>query len=368
MIRTFRSSCVVALLAALAGSLAAPALAGEPGSTPVSAEDADVLRPIAAPPREPTPQMVRRSVELYNEGTEHARAGRLKAAYRAFRDAYEQDGSAESLANAAVIEAALGRPRSAAEHLAHAISRLPVDRTAERAALQKRLDEVAQQIGTVEITAPPVSRVELDGKWVGTGPFTRVFYVEPGGHDVLVEARGAAVRRPFQIKKGEKRAVMITEAELQASAAARVAAPAKAAAPEAPASTGRSPAPWIFGGAIVALAATGGAGLGVYLRAHDERVKIDEQTRALGGFCGRTPKPGFADDCRARDQEASNETIGTVLTIAGLGGAAALGTGILVAVLADSASTTTTARAPSRAWPRVAIGVGPAGFALQGSF
>ena len=358
-------SCTAAAIVALACAGPARALAGEPGSTPVSAEDADVLRSISDPPREPSPAMVRRSVELYNEGTEHARAGRLKSAYRAFRDAYEQDGSAESLANAAVIEAALGRPRSAAEHLAHAISRLTADRTGERASLEKRLDEVSKQIGTIEIHAPHLSRVELDGKWVGTGPFVRTFYVEPGGHEVLVEARGGEVRRPVLVKKGEKRTVAITDAHLQESAALRAAPPPL---PAPAVTTGPSATPWILGGAIVALAATGGVGLGVYLRAHDERVKIEQQTRALGGYCGRTPPPGFVDDCRARDQEAGHETVGTVLTIAGLGGAAAIGTGMLIALIGESLPPSSAARSQSAPGPRVALQVGPATFTLHGTF
>jgi hypothetical protein len=85
------------------------------------------------------------------------------------------------------------------------------------------------------------------------------------------------------------------------------------------------------------------------------------------------------DDCRARDQEASNETVGMVLAIAGLGGFAAAGVGAVVAVVsggprAAAATPTSGGRVGSRSGPkpsgdvRLSVGIGPTGVMLQGSF
>lgn len=345
-------------------SLSAPALGADPAQS-APPQDVDFNRPVTDPPREPLPSMVRRSVELYNEGAAHAAAGRLREAYLAFRDAYELDGSAESLANAAVLEAKLGLPRRAAEHLARAISRLPKDRPADAEALRKRLDEVARELGTIDVRAPVLANVELDGIWQGTGVIPRTFYVDPGRHSVVVSSGGAELTRDLVLKKGDKEQIVVTEDQLRAAFAAK----AGPQAPPEPAPAARSPLPWILGGAGLALAATGGIGFGVYLRGHDERVKIEAETRNLGGYCTPTPKAGFADDCRARDQEASNETTGMVLAIVGLGGAGALGLGALLAVLADStppAAAASAARPPDR--PRLTVGVGPGSVTLQGSF
>ena len=371
--RTFRALAFGTVACSLLAT--APARAGDPEATTPSVasivEDADLLRAMTDPPREPTPPMIRRSVELYNEGVVHGQAGRLKDAYRAFRDAYEQDGSVESLANAAVIEASLGRPRSAAEHLARAIKRLPPGKTAEAEVLGKRLEQVTREIGAIEIRAPEMSNVELDDHWVGTGAFTRTFYVEPGVHQVVVSARGGSVARLLILKKGDKEVVEATDAQLDASAAAAVRAASSLTAPSLlPVTRASSNTPWILGGTALALAATGGAGLGVYMRGHDERVKIEIQTRAIGGRCGPPPTVGFVDDCHARDQEAFNETVGMVIAIAGLGGLGALGSGVLLVVLTEPTpgAAPVAAAAKTGTFPRVAIGLGPASVVLHGNF
>ncbi len=102
-------------------------------------------------------------------------------------------------------------------------------------------------------------------------------------------------------------------------------------------------------------------GLGVYLRAHGWRTKIDEDVRRLGGFCGKPPTPGFVDDCHARDQEATNETIGTVLGLAGLVGASGLGLGGLL-VWATAPST------PAVKSARVQVVPTLGGVVVQGQF
>ncbi len=308
------------LLSAALGLWPQRSSADEPVSTSMEPEELNFRRETSDPPREPNAQMVARSVELYNEGAAHAKAGRLKDAYFAFRDAYELDGSAESLANAAVIEAKLGRPRTAAEHLDHAIGRLTKGRDADEQALRQRLDEVSQEIATVRVLAIPQTHVEIDGKWVGSGPFQRNSFLEPGSHELYARALGGEIRQHVTIPKGGKVVFAPTEADFaEAQRKRREAAEAVAFAAAQPPPGPPSRFPLIMGSTIAGLAAVGGIGLGVYLRAHDERVKIEQQTLALGGFCGTPPTRGFVDDCRAKDQEATNETIGMVIALSGLG-------------------------------------------------
>lgn len=315
-----------------AGSSSASASAAAASSAVATPRAAGEDRPIADPPGEPTPAGIRRAKEAYNEGTAFVQKGDLEAAFRAFRTSYEQDGGAEALANMAVVEKALGRSRAAAEHLDAAMTKLPAAQAGKIGELKQRLSEICQDITVLQLRITGAgTQVYVDERWLGASPVLRTVYVDPGGHVVLVKlANGRDIRRLVLAKKGATEVITVDDTDVQA--AARLDAPmASAAAPApAPVSEGSSIAPWIAGGIGLAFLGTGAVGLGVYLRAHGWRTKIDADVNRLGGFCGTPPTPGFVDDCHARDQEATNETIGTVLGLAGAVGAGGLALGGLL--------------------------------------
>ena len=175
-------------------------------AAPASPRPADDERPIADPPRLPTPGAVVRARELYNQGTALAQKGDLAAAFRAFRGSYEHDGGADALANMAVIEKALGRPRAAAEHLDAAMAKLSFDQADKWGELKRYLTEICKEITVLDLRISAAeSQVYVDERWLGGGPFTRTVYVDPGDHTVLVRAAGSEVRRHVSAKKGPPR-------------------------------------------------------------------------------------------------------------------------------------------------------------------
>lgn len=318
--------------AAPASSSAAAATATAAASAPKPAPRAEPERRLE-PPREPTPAAVRRAKEFYNLAFAFVQKGDLEGALRAFQASYEQDGGAEALANIAVVEKALGRPRSAAEHLDAALTKLPPSQAGKSDDLKLRLTEMRQEIGTLDlkITASG-SEVYVDEEWLSSAPVSRTVYLDPGEHNVRVQAAGAIVRRRVTARKGVTETIAIGDAEVLA--ARPPAAPVTTAAASAPADDRSVDVrDWIAAGLGVTFLATGAIGVGVYLRAHDERAKIESDIQRVGGYCGPTPALGFKDDCHARDQEAANETVGTVLGLTGGIGVGGLVLGGLMVLL-----------------------------------
>ncbi len=369
--RMGRSSRGRGLLAALnmvaSLCLVAPlARGGAPGATTPDTktddEYVDLDRPLSNPPAQPTPEARATAAQLYNDGMASARKGRPKEALSLFRAAYEQDGSPEALANMAVLEGKLGRPRAAAEHLARMLLNLPAEYASKAEDLRKRLADQAALVGTIRLEIATEGEVFADGKWVGSGPFTTTIYVEPGIHVVRVQARGATVERVFELDKGAVKVakVLRDDVDMEIAKLARIAA--KAAAAEQVAAP-PSKALVVTGASIaVAFAALGAVGAGVAVRAADERAKIDDGVRTFGGACPAS-SPGFADDCRARDQEAGNETIGKVLAGTGFGLAAVAGLGTMLYVTVPGVRGSA---APAAA--TLQILPAPGGLTLRGTF
>jgi len=351
----------------------APAVAPAATASPLILEvlRADDERPVADPPQLPTPAAVLRAKELYNQGTALVQKGDLKAAFRAFRGSYEQDGGTEALANMAVIEKELGRPRAAAEHLDAAMARLPFSQAEKMGELKQHLAEICKEIAVLHLRVTAAeSQVYVDHRWLGGGPLTRTVYLDPGDVTVVVRASGTEVRRRLSATKGASEVMTIGDADVKALAPAAMPSASVPAAPPDDGSHQRNL--WILGGVGAAFLAVGIVGVGVYARAHDERTKIERETAQLGGFCGAPPTPGFVDDCHARDQEAWNETVGAVLGIVGGAGLGGLGMGVLVAALSgpDAPPAPKSARAAGRKGTSARVQVVPVlgGVILQGEF
>src|SRR4051812_20883043 len=86
-----------------------PARAQSPAS-PVT--DAELDRPLVEPPRDVSDMSKQRAKELFNQGLDFAQLGKTREALRAFRKAYEQDATSDSMANLAALEIQLGKTRA----------------------------------------------------------------------------------------------------------------------------------------------------------------------------------------------------------------------------------------------------------------
>lgn len=335
----------------------APSARAQP-SEPVT--DAELDRPLIEPPRDPSEASKKRAKELFNQGLDFAQKGKAREALRAFRKAYEQDATADSMANLAALEMQIGKTRAAAEHLTRAMNRIVITDKAFDDLLD-RLEAAKKLIGTVELSVRVEGAdVQWDADWLGAGPMVRPIFVDPEtDHVLLVRHGGVEARRTVRLKKGEKLALVLDADDFPGAvteAAGGSGTPAKGEAPSSSlSSSGRLPL--LLGGTGIAVAFAGVAagGFGAMVVADGERSKIERGIRAYGGTC--TPKPlvGFGDDCHARDQEAGNQAIG-------------LGLGIGGSVLALAAVGVTLGLAYRTPSASVAVLPGPGGVWIAGKF
>lgn len=336
----------------------APSARAQSSAGPVT--DAELDRPLIEPPRDPSEASKKRAKELFNQGLDFAQKGKAREALRAFRKAYEQHATADSMANLAALEMQIGKTRAAAEHLTRAQNRILITDDAF-SDLRKRLEAAKKLIGTVELAVRVAGAdVQWDAEWIGAGPMVRPIFVDPDtDHVLLVRHGGVEARRAVRLKKGEKLDLVIDADDFPGAAVAAAGdggAPAKGDTP----SSSLSPAarfPILLGGTGIAVAFAGVAagGFGAMVVADGERSKIERGIRAFGGTC--TPKPlvGFEDDCHARDQEAGNQAIG-------------LGLGIGGSVLALAAVGVTLGLAYRTSAASVAVLPGPGGVWIAGKF
>ncbi len=352
--------------AAVTWGMTGAAHAGPPGAATTEAntddDSVDVDRPLSTPPSQPTAEARATAAQLYNDAVASARKGRAKEALSLFRAAYEQDGSPEALANMAVIEAKLGRPRAAAEHLARMLQNLPAEYASKMDDLKKRLAAQVALVGTIRLEIAAEGEVFADGKWVGSGPFTSTVYVNPGHHVVRLQARGVIVERPFDLDKGEIGVATVMRADVDALVAKLLPAASAGPVAEGPAAPPSKAVVATGASLAVAFAGLGALGVGVAVRAAGERAKIEDGVEQFGGACPAS-SPGFTDDCHARDQEAGNETIGKILAGTGFAaaGVAGLGTLLYVTVPALRGSASPTAA-------RLQVLPAPGGVVLRGTF
>jgi hypothetical protein len=284
--------------------------------------DAELDRPLIEPPRDPSDASKKRAKELFNEGLDFAQRGKTREALRAFRKAYEQDATSDSMANLAALEMQLGKTRAAAEHLTRAMIRITITDKAFDDLLE-RLEAAKKLIGTVDLAVKVAGAdVQWDAEWLGAGPMSRPIFVDPDtDHVLLARHGGVEVRRTVRLKKGEKLSLVL-DADDFPGAAGDAAAPSGSPAKDEPSSSTAKASvslPIVLGGTGIAVAFAGVAagGFGAMVAADGERTKIERGIRAFGGTCKPQPLPGFVDDCHARDQEASNQAIGLGIGIGG---------------------------------------------------
>ena len=122
---------------------------------------------------------------LYEEGD-------FEGARIEFERAHELSGNHRILFNIAVVRLDLhdyvGAKRAFEQYLAQGGDALTADRRAE---VQQEIEELAQRVGTLVITANVAgATVVVDGRPVGETPLTEELSVSLGAHEVMVEADG----------------------------------------------------------------------------------------------------------------------------------------------------------------------------------
>jgi hypothetical protein len=120
--------------------------------------------------------------ELYRQGIQAFKDGKLPEAYDLLSRAWHEKQSVDIAANLGVVEAKLEKWTAAAEHLSYALQLYPVggDQDA-RAVLEQRYREARRKVGAVRVSCDGQGAdVSLDGQELGKAPITTEKFVEPG--------------------------------------------------------------------------------------------------------------------------------------------------------------------------------------------
>jgi hypothetical protein len=168
------------------------------------------LAPAAARADDP----VQKVKELHKKGQKAFDGGDYRAAYEAYRAAWELQKSYDIATNLAQSEMETARFRDAADHLTYALANLPVAGKADklRATIQAVLDKARKEIGVITVRVNvPGAAVTLDGRPLGTAPLPEQIFVDPGDHVVAASAPDlVAPEQKVHLEKGGTSLVMLT--------------------------------------------------------------------------------------------------------------------------------------------------------------
>lgn len=126
----------------------------------------------------------KRAADLYKKGNELYDKSKFADAETMYRAAFELRQTFEIAGNLGDVELILNRPKDAAEHLAFALRNFPATgKPPQKEALQKRLKDATDQIGTAKISASVEGAdIFLDGKALGKSPLGHEVYLDQGEH------------------------------------------------------------------------------------------------------------------------------------------------------------------------------------------
>jgi len=273
-----------------------------------------------------SPADAERAAALFQRAKAAVAADNLHDALRGFRDAWELSKTSEVAANLAIVEAAFGHHRDAAEHFGFALSHLSPSTTDEqKQAIVSGLDAAKRYVLTLVIQgAPAGASISIDGVVIGRAPLAGDVYVEPRIHEVGADAAGyQSMSRRIQSSAGSTLVVQLELKPVPASHSPEVAAEPKTVR----SSKGPSPVPLFVGGGI----AVAGAVLGTILW-----VKADQADKdALDRTSALPPDPNacgtgtiYGSECAGIHEAYVAEDRNRNLSIASfaVGGAAAAGT------------------------------------------
>ncbi|HEU4410385.1 MAG TPA: hypothetical protein VFS43_34340 [Polyangiaceae bacterium] len=297
---------------------------------------------------------------LFEEGTRDEQAGRWGEALAKFQRVLKIKETASGRFHAAYCEEKLGRLASAYADYKRA---LELARSTQGPDRKLIVEQSAESIRGLEARVPEVSlrlpkgvegaRVSVDDVEVPAERAAGPLPLDPGPHTLSVSAPG---RKPFGLnvllKERDRPTVVVNLEPLAAPPAPAPAGPAAppaatAAGPaEAPAgSGGASIAPWVVGGASVALA---GVGAGFFLVGRGQADDLDE-CREAGVVC---------------DRDAINQSRTRNYALAGAAGVLSLvGAGVAIAIALSGGDD-----APAAAKAAGGLVVTPQGLGWAGRF
>jgi hypothetical protein len=284
-------------------------------------------------PGDPPSSATERAEALFRKGRELSGAGKIAAAFDAYREAFALEPRYDIAGNLGRTELALGRHRDAAEHLTFALEHLPKDSTQEqRERVLELVREARQHVGAARVSVDVAgAELAVDGRAIGSSPLVQEIFLEPGAHVISARsADGASTEARVVAVAGSTSAV-----DLVLAAAAKP--PAAPASPPVPPPTAPTPAAtagpstlvWVLaGGALV------GLGAGATFTVLSEMAASDAAALAQPGGPSACLDPGLAVPCaELRGALEDRDTFGNA-AIVGFGAAGAFAMGaVLVHVL-----------------------------------
>lgn len=157
-------------------------------------------------------QITTRAIEMYQQANSLYLNQQFAEAYELYKAAWSLRPNYKVAGNLGNCEYDLHKYRDAAEHLAFALRENPEQGiAATRAYFAERLADATRYVGTVEVEVDNAAVAELfiGKKHVGNFPETHRIYVEPGSHIISARNRTASDFLPIDIKKGEKKRVIL---------------------------------------------------------------------------------------------------------------------------------------------------------------
>ena len=254
------------------------------------------------------------SEALLTRGVEARKAGDDRAAFEAFRRAFELDGSGRALAQMALAEQALGRWVDAYEHLQAALAREGDAWVNEhRAALAGALGEIEGRLGSLDIACNVAgASVEVDGQARGQLPLAGPLRLSAGQSVVTVSAPGYfKIVRQVQVDAGE---LSRLEIALTPNTGTPAGLPARAV-PQAPSHSASRDVLMYGSIGLAAVGLTAGV-TGYVMREVNVRAYNDDAR------CYRDPDVPRSTAC---PDEAAAYRRGQVIAIVGFSGAAVFG-------------------------------------------
>lgn len=186
--------------------------------------------PSSAPaPAANSQDAAKRAADLYKKGNELYDKSKFADAEVMYQAAFELRQSFEIAGNLGDVELILNRPLEAAEHLSFALRNFPAGgKPPQKEALQKRLKDATDQIGTAKVsTTVEGADILLDGKPLGKAPLEAEVYIDKGEH--VFEAKQEGYEGAVEKVKAEAGAVYEVKLTLK-----KKEAPKPETKPEAP--------------------------------------------------------------------------------------------------------------------------------------
>jgi PEGA domain len=240
-----------------------------------------------------------RADELVKRGVALAKADKYAEAEPLVREAWGLKHAYDIAANLGIVEAALGKWRDAAEHVAYALSTFPANGKPEhKKLLEQTLAKAAAQIGALRIkVSADKAEVFVDGKSAGLAPLPGVVFVDPGSRTIEAKLGGYdPASQAVDVKKGDASEVTLT---LKEAAPPPLPTGSASAPPPPPTATVPAPPPpwrpgvaWFATGG--ALAAAGlGVGIGLTVAANGKASDAAALSTKVGGrsACAGQPAP-----------------------------------------------------------------------------